>query len=153
VLCETDLVCVVGVCFIRIDGFRSIRIFGRCSNIGCLCRLTAYGSCGDWRTSRGVRSCRTTKPWLRSISVSSDRTTGISSNWRRGFESVELCGGIHLRCLGVYGLWSVVVSGAHGPAVAHRASLLFMKGKGVDISAGSGLGCRSKVEHPDNLKI
>lgn len=40
---------------------------------------------------------------------------------------------------------------AQGPAVAHGAALLFVQGKGIDVTSMAGLRCRSKVEYPHNL--
>lgn len=139
VLLEADLVGVVGVRLVAVDGLCTIRVLD-----ALLCRLVLHGSL----------RVHAAKGWCGAIAaLGTGGTTGISGDGRRGFEAVELGRCVHLRLLAVgdLGLRAVGVAVGDGAGRA-RARVLLVQGVRVDESAVARGRLGSVVEDPYNLR-
>ena len=86
-LLEADLVCVVGVGLVAVDGLRSVRVLEG----GVLLRLVVGGRCcvvhaAELWGRRVARLCTCWAAW-------------VAGHGRRCLEAVQLCGRVHLRGL------------------------------------------------------
>lgn len=121
---EGDLICIVGVGFVAVDGLCSIGVFGWGNNFS-----VAIGSRWLWCWNTGVGE------------VGRDRRGSghvHSGNRGRILKAAQLSRSIHLR-----GLDGVGGFGSAGAAIRiHGRSMnscrLFLKGKGIDKSTGRG---------------
>jgi hypothetical protein len=142
VLLEADLVRVVGIGLVAVDGLRSVGVLDR----GFLLWLVVWGL--------GVVAHAAELRWCGGVAaLGTCWAAGVAGDGRRGLEAVELRGGVHLRRLLVYlGLWAVHVAVGDGTRGA-RAGMLLVEGIRVDESAVAGLWLRAIVEYPYDLGL
>jgi hypothetical protein len=139
-LLEADLVGVVRVRLVAVDGLRAVGVLDR----GFLWRLVG-GCCAAAHASE-LRCSR-------SAPLGTCRTARVAGDGRRCLEAVELCRGVHLRCLLVdLGFRAVHVAVGDGARLA-RARELLVQGIRVDEGAVAGMGLRAVVEYPHNLGL
>lgn len=147
VLRETDLVRVVGVCFVGVDGLGAVgEIRWR---VDFCAGLFEFGPAVRGHGVVGRAEAR-----LRGVAVFLAGETAVVAGYRRrGLEAAELSGCVHLRRRvrnrGAGARAKVV---RHWSAVACRVALVFVQGEGVNVSAVRRLRSRPEVEDPDDLR-
>lgn len=142
-LLEADLVGIIWVRFVAVDGLCTIWVFER----GFWLRFVIGGRRCSVHSHAAKLRCR------RIATLCANWTTGVA-RYRRGcFETIQLRGSVHLGSLVVdLCLWAVRVAIRNGARRA-RAWLLLVQGIRIDKSAMAGLRLRAVVEDPDNLGI
>ena len=137
-LLEADLIRIIRVRFVAVDGLRAVRVVD--PMLGAL--FLRRRSCVHAAELRGGRVA----------GLRAGGAAGIAGDGGGGFEAVELGRSIHLRLLvvGNLGLGAVGVAVGDGARLA-RARVLLVQGVGVDKSAVAGGGLGAVVEDPDNL--
>lgn len=141
---EANLVCVVRVGFVRIDGLGAVWVLGGCRDFG----LWLVDSC---RCLGG----RVVELWLRRVAAhGADRTTVVAGDWGGCLEPVELSRSVHLWRVCNGGIWAVVVSVVGNVAgAAHGWLLALVESKGIDVGAVAGIWLGAIVEDPHDLRV
>lgn len=136
-LAKGNLVGIVGVGLVAVDGLCTVRVLCRRDDLG----IMAVGLVGLLL----ARVC------AKGVAVGAARPVGLAATDRgRVFKAVELSRRVHLRRLdrvGGFGAARGTID-AHGRAVHGR---VFGQSKRVDESTGRRRGRRAKVEDPQNL--
>lgn len=126
---ETNLVGILRVGVVRVDGLRPVRVLGRLRHLACYVSAAIL---------REVGCGRVAESGLRRAAVFRARSAaGVSRNGRRGFETIQLGGRVHLRGLAGGRLGASAEGGGHGSAGA----LFFVEGERIDEPPVSRLGC------------
>lgn len=130
-LAEADFVGIFGVCVVRVDGLRAVRVLGRLGHLGTLLSASTAGvsSTGCWAgTSKARRLGR--------VALGARSTAGVAGYGGGGLETAQLGGGVHLGGVASgHGLGASTEGAGHGAATAVGTGLLLVEGKGVDESA------------------
>lgn len=134
-LLEADLVGVIWIGLVAVDGLRAVGILDG----GFLLSLVVLYLGGDTAEGWGGRVA----------GVCASGAPGVTGHGRGGLEAVELGGCVHLGG-GALGFRTVRVAVGNWSGRA-RAWVLLVKGIRIDKSAVAGLWLRSVVEDPDNL--
>lgn len=141
-LLKADLIGVVGIGFVAVNGLGAVRVLDALLDR----RLVLGGWClGAHAAELRNRAVAALGAW---------GPAGIAGDGGRGLEAVQLGRGVHLRLLAVGDLGLGAVGEAVGDGTrGARAGLLLVQGVRVDKGAVARGRLGAVVEDPDNLKV